>query len=221
MYTANECYAENVARKDHDDALKARNFGDMVAISQSLNGAPIKTHVGRVHIVFGELQDMDADAYVNTANELLEGGGGVDEMIHAIGGPTLLDEVRAIPKHEDGARVHEGEAVVTSAPNFKASKIIHAVAPYLDRYGRTKPHVLTQCYISILARAKEHGLRTVAIPSLGTGFYGFPMLDAIMVALDALQKHIPHSGVEKVMLVFNSMVNYNIAVAHCTSIQVA
>lgn len=210
LFSVDECNVENKARKDHDDNLKTKNFTDMLHLINQVNKNSLKSIFKNINIIYGKLEDIDADGYVNAANEVMEGGGGVDEMIHKIGGNKLLKEILAIPKNPDGARLYEGEALVTNAPNFKASKIIHTVAPYLDMYGNTKPKILATCYKSILHCADINNLNSIAIPSIGTGFYGFPMLDAIDIAINELKK-----STKNIILVFNSKVNYNIAIAYC------
>ena len=56
-------------------------------------------------------------------------------------------------------------------------------------------------YEAILREADVKGLRSVAIPAISTGIYGFPLSDACRIAVQALRAGLPASGVELVELV--------------------
>ena len=45
---------------------------------------------------------------------------------------------------------------------------------------------LRRCYESCLALAREHGLRSIAFPSISTGAYGYPIEQAAPIAVRAV-----------------------------------
>ena len=53
--------------------------------------------------------------------------------------------------------------------------------------GHGEAGTLARCYRSSLALAAEHGLSSVAFPSISTGAYGYPAEAAAAVALRALR----------------------------------
>ena len=70
--------------------------------------------------------------------------------------------------------------------------MIHTVGP-IYRGTPRDAELLADCYRNSLALAAEHGLRSVAFPSISTGAYGYPLEEAARVALaavkDAIEAH--------------------------------
>ena len=130
----------------------------------------------RVSLVKGDITQVIADAVVNAANSGLLGGGGVDGAIHRAGGPAIMAECRLL------AGCPTGSAVATSAGNLSARHVIHAVAPRWSGGTRGEPALLSGAYRMALELAEELGDRSIALPSLGTGVYGYPVEEAARVA---------------------------------------
>jgi O-acetyl-ADP-ribose deacetylase (regulator of RNase III) len=139
----------------------------------------------RVELVEGDVTAQAVDAIVNAANSSLLGGGGVDGAIHRKGGPTILEECRALraTRYPDG--LPAGEAVATTAGELPARWVIHTVGPVYDR-GRDLSETLRSCYTRSLAVADELGARSLAFPLISAGAFGWPLEDAVRQALTAL-----------------------------------
>jgi O-acetyl-ADP-ribose deacetylase (regulator of RNase III) len=91
------------------------------------------------------------------------------------------------PADAIGARLHTGNAAVTSAYNLPGARfIVHTVGPYLDEKGLPQPALLASCYKNSLAAAKAVGATSIAFPTISTGYYGYPMLEAGQVAIQAV-----------------------------------
>lgn len=131
----------------------------------------------RIEIVQGDITHFAVDAIVNAANTSLLGGGGVDGAIHRGAGPQLLKECRAL----GGCPV--GEARLTLAYHLPARFVIHTVGPVWHGGDFGEEEQLARCYRSVLALTREHRLRSLALPSISTGAYGFPLEQACRIAL--------------------------------------
>lgn len=148
----------------------------------------------KVRVVRGDITDQDVDAVVNAANSSLMGGGGVDGAIHSRGGPEILEECRRIRKSEWPDGLPPGKAVVTTGGRLRARHVIHTVGP-VWRGGRGgEPERLAECYQNSLALAAEHGLESVAFPSISTGAYGYPIREASRVALRSVRGRVEREG---------------------------
>ena len=76
-----------------------------------------------------DIMEHSDECLVNAANELLLGYGGVDGVVHKLGGPGLIKEVKKVPLNDQGARLIEGQAVKTEGHNKRYAKFIQTVAP--------------------------------------------------------------------------------------------
>ncbi len=140
----------------------------------------------RIELVEGDITEQAVDAIVNAANSSLLGGGGVDGAIHRKGGPSILEECRAIRASRFPDGLPAGEAVATTAGALAARWVIHTVGPVYEP-GQDQTATLRSCYTRSLAVADELGAKTVAFPLISAGAYGWPLEDAIGQALGALR----------------------------------
>ena len=130
----------------------------------------------------GDITDQATDAIVNAANNHLWMGGGVAGAIKRLGGQQIEDEAVAL------GPIPVGEAVVTGAGRLKARYVIHAAGMGQDL--RTSAEIIRTVILNALARAAEHGMTSVAFPTIGTGVGGFPLAESARIMLDAAIEHV-------------------------------
>ena len=137
--------------------------------------------MSKVTVVLGDITTQRVDAIVNAANNAMRGGGGVDGAIHAAGGPSILEDCIARFPHG----LATGDAGWTTAGTLPARWVIHTVGPNFHAGQRDRTQ-LVSCYRRCLEVAHELGARTVAFPLISAGVYGWPLEDAVAVAVETL-----------------------------------
>ena len=129
-----------------------------------------------VEVLQGDLTTQDVDAIVNASNNDLELGGGVAGAIARAGGPAIQAECRTI------GPIEVGDAAITGGGRLKARHVIHAASMRLG--GRTTAESLRRSTRRSLAIAEERGLRSIALPAIGTGIARFPMDDCARIMME-------------------------------------
>jgi O-acetyl-ADP-ribose deacetylase (regulator of RNase III) len=136
-----------------------------------------------IEAVQGDITRQDVDAVVNAANTTLLGGGGVDGAIHRAAGRELLEACRKL------GGCATGDARITPGFRLVARHVIHTVGPVWSGGRRGEADLLRGCYERSLALAVEHGLRSLAFPSISTGAYRYPIEQAARIAVDTVRAH--------------------------------
>jgi len=139
----------------------------------------------RLELAQGDIILQELDAIGNAANSRLAGGGGVDGAIHRAGGPQIMQELRAL--YPTGCPT--GGAVITSGGRLRAKHVLHAVGPVYS--GKVQDaERLAGAYRSSLELCTQHGIRSVAFPSISTGVYRYPLKEAVPIALRTVAEYL-------------------------------
>ena len=133
-------------------------------------------------IIKTDITTMAVDAIVNAANAGLQMGGGVCGAIFRAAGPQKLQE--ACNKL---APIKTGEAVITNGFDAKAKFIIHTAGPIYDPTDKQQAEQLSNCYTNSLKLAAQNNLKSIAFPLISAGIYGYPLNDAIQIAIDSIK----------------------------------
>ncbi len=134
-----------------------------------------------VALVEGDITRQPVDAIVNAANDALWMGAGVAGAIKARGGDAIEREAMA------QGPIRVGDAVVTGAGRLPMTCVIHAAVMGQDL--RTDETLVRRATASALAAARNRGVRSIALPALGTGVGGFSLERCAEVMLAAVREH--------------------------------
>lgn len=141
--------------------------------------------MGIVKAVQADITRLEVDAIVNAANEQLAHGGGVALAIARAGGPAV-DAESAAWVRENGP-VTPGRVAVTTAGEMPAKRVIHVVGPRF-RDGQDNEHLLRQAVVAALEAGRDSGCRTLAMPAISAGVFGYPRADATRVIAATCQE---------------------------------
>lgn len=144
-------------------------------LSLELNGTTLE-------LVEADITELDVEAIVNPANEELQLGAGVAGAIRKKGGPSIQEECDRI------GHTPVGTAVMTGAGELKAKQVIHAVGP---QHGEgEEDRKLASAVRASLALADRNGLRSIALPAISTGNFGFPVDRAARIMLTEIHRYL-------------------------------
>ena len=150
--------------------------------AKTANRIVIPMNGTRLELVEGDITELDVEAIVNPANEQLLLGGGVAGFIREKGGPSVQEECKRI------GSLPTGKAVITGAGKMKFKHVIHAVGPKMGEGDEDRK--LSSAVREALALADRHGLKSMAIPAISTGNYGFPMDRAARITLTEVHRYL-------------------------------
>uniref|UniRef100_A0A671KTS9 O-acetyl-ADP-ribose deacetylase MACROD1-like n=1 Tax=Sinocyclocheilus anshuiensis TaxID=1608454 RepID=A0A671KTS9_9TELE len=140
----------------------------------------------KISLFSGDITKLEIDAIANA----------VDGAIHRGAGPLLRKECGTLNGCETG------EAKITGAYGLPAKHVIHTVGPIVhDSVGEREEQALRNCYYTCLHTATKNHLRTVAIPCISTGVYGYPPDQAVEVALRTVREYLEqnHEKLDRVI----------------------
>jgi O-acetyl-ADP-ribose deacetylase (regulator of RNase III) len=135
-----------------------------------------------IRLIKHDITDTEVEAFVYYATQDLKLGTGFGNAIAVRGGPSIQKELDEI------GNAKLGEAVVTEAGKLKAKHIVHAVGPAflednIEDKLRTTVHNALKC-------AEQKGIRQLAFPPMGAGFYGVPLPVSAKVTLGSIKEYL-------------------------------
>lgn len=154
-----------------------------------------------IEVIKDDITLLDAEAIVNPANTFLMHSGGLAAAIVKRGGMIIQQESKKI------GNVPTGGAVITTGGNLKAKHVIHAVGPRYKDGKSGEPEKLKSAVKSALDVADKKKLKSIAIPAISSGIFGYPVEESSKVIIDSIieyfsekQKSKAETNIEKVIL---------------------
>ncbi|MCK5125618.1 MAG: macro domain-containing protein [candidate division Zixibacteria bacterium] len=142
----------------------------------------IKVKNCNLRLLKGDITDLDIESFVYYAKEDLALGSGYGTAISVRGGPTIQKELDGFGK------IKTTEAVVSMAGEMKAKYIIHANGPKFQE--ENLPEKLKQTILTSLQKAEEKGIKAIAFPPMGAGFYGVPLEQSAEITLNTIKEYL-------------------------------
>lgn len=142
----------------------------------------------------GSILDVKADAIVNPANSFLRHTGGlarvIDQAAKALPNRQTTDGnvyreygkiIRWVNDHDAAPLIATGDVHVTSAGRLPFDGVIHAVGPIWGGGDFMERDLLEIVMGSVIDAAMSHGWKTIAVPAISCGVFGFPVEDAARI----------------------------------------
>lgn len=145
-----------------------------------------------------DLAAVDADAIVVAANEDLQVTGGVGAAVAEAAGfadmQAACDAIGHCPC---------GSAVSTPGFALRAKTVVHAVGPMWHGGARGEVDALRSAYDAALDCAVQAGARSVAVPLISAGTYGFPASVSLAVAREAIRAFLNEHDIDVRLVLFS------------------
>ncbi|NQT35018.1 macro domain-containing protein [bacterium] len=135
-----------------------------------------------IRLVKGDITDLDIEAFVYYATSDLVLGSGFGNSISMRGGPSIKEELEKVEE------LNIGDVYVSKAGEMKADYIVHAVGPkFQEEDTKTK---LKTTMMNSLKKAEEKGIKKLAFPPMGAGFYGTPLPMCADIMLQSIKEYL-------------------------------
>ncbi|XP_004577903.2 protein mono-ADP-ribosyltransferase PARP14 [Ochotona princeps] len=151
-----------------------------------------------------DLSRLSVDVAVNAANENLCHYSGLAAVISKAAGPELQADCEQIIKK--CGKLSPGSAAISKAGKLPYRHVIHAVGPRWNKNDDQKcMDLLKNAVKQSLLLAEKHRCRSIAIPAVSSGIFGFPIQQCtetiVMAIKEDFQSKQPGGTLKKIYLV--------------------
>ena len=139
-----------------------------------------------IRLIKGDITDQNVDVIVNPANSYLKHGGGVAGAIVRKGGKIIQTESDKI------GFVPVGSSVITTSGELPCQAIIHTVGPQMGEGN--EDFKLSKSIHSSLSLASDNSSKSISIPAISSGIFGFPKDRCANILLDESIKFLQNNN---------------------------
>jgi O-acetyl-ADP-ribose deacetylase (regulator of RNase III) len=139
-----------------------------------------------IRLIKGDITDQHVDVVVNPANSYLKHGGGVAGAIVRKGGKIIQTESDRI------GFVPVGSSVITTSGKLSCQAIIHTVGPKMGEGD--EDFKLSKSIHSSLSLASDNSYKSISIPAISSGIFGFPKDRCANILLDESIKFLQNNN---------------------------
>jgi len=133
-----------------------------------------------VHLMIGDVTDMEVEAFVFYCESNLKLGAGFGNAIAMRAGLAVQKACEAI------GNIDPYDAVITEAGKLKSEFIVHANGPKFQELDTGKK--LKTTVMNALRTAQQKGIKHLAFPAMGAGFYGVPLQICAEVMFESIKE---------------------------------
>lgn len=170
-----------------------QNLAEKVLKSHAREGEITSFRVENLNVALiqGDITSEETDVIVNAANEQLRHTGGLALAMARKGGDSIQADSDAYI--EEFGTVPTGNCAALPPGELKSQYVFHAVGPIYSNHSPTEAKdLLSSAVRSCLEKANELGVKSMAIPAISSGIYGYPtrccayhMLEEIVDSADS------------------------------------
>ncbi|XP_069123211.1 core histone macro-H2A.1-like isoform X2 [Argopecten irradians] len=181
------------------EAVAATSAGSFTILSEK------KLFLGqKMTVIQGDLVKIMSDAIVHPTSSAFYMGGEVGSAIEKAGGKEFRKEVDDL--YKSNGSLDTAGAAICPGHNFPAKYVIHVNGPSWGTTNSTQ--LLEKAVKNVLTLADEKNLKSIAIPSIGSGNAGFPKQTAAQIILKAISNYfvtVMSSSLKQVYFVLYDM----------------
>jgi O-acetyl-ADP-ribose deacetylase len=158
----------------------------MITTTQIIDEIRISNDKIIIRLIKGDITDQNVDVIVNPANSYLKHGGGVAGAIVRKGGKIIQTESDKI------GFVPVGSSVITTSGELPCQAIIHTVGPKMGEGN--EDFKLSKSIHSSLSLASDNSYKSISIPAISSGIFGFPKDRCANILLDESIKFLQNNN---------------------------
>ncbi|MDW3612394.1 MAG: macro domain-containing protein [Nitrososphaeraceae archaeon] len=158
----------------------------MITTTQLIDEIRISNDKIIIRLIKGDITDQNVDVIVNPANSYLKHGGGVAGAIVRKGGKIIQTESDRI------GFVPVGSSVITTSGELPCQAIIHTVGPKMGEGN--EDFKLSKSIHSSLSLASDNSYKSISIPAISSGIFGFPKDRCANILLDESIKFLHNNN---------------------------
>ncbi|ETN57798.1 ganglioside induced differentiation associated protein [Anopheles darlingi] len=193
-----ELQEDNPRQRPTDYSQFAANLGTP---NHSTSPFPCDGQINNRFVIWeGDISQLKVDAITNSTDETLTEKNRISKKIFGRAGVALTSAIL-----HDVRRCKTGEVRVTPGFFLPSKYIIHTVGPtYSEKFKTASEATLYACYRNVLYKARELGLRTVALCDISSVQRNFPLVTAAHIALRTIRRFLEQYRTEIVIVCLES-----------------
>ena len=146
-----------------------------IAVEKRINQTSLR-------LMVDDITNIEVEAFVFYARHDLTLGSGFGTAISTRGGASIQKELNEL------GSLDTTQVVITGAGKLKAKYIVHAVGPrFQEEEFEAK---LNTTVLNVLKRCEEKGIKQIALPAMGVGFYGIPLDTCARIMIETITEYL-------------------------------